>query len=146
MKICRNQNVLHPVLVNCMKKIQVNVIDAHNMPIRLFETGRQHDRHEMLIHKGKTKDIVSRHLYNLENVPPLSATAVDYVYFDPKWAWNLRDSTTNAWYILFGNMVLDLCPELQWAGMNRKSVNFCHFELLNTVMVANLDKVPCVTY
>lgn len=144
MKIQRSTDPLHPILIDCIRRIQRNVIDAHNIPIRLFETGRNHDRHEMLVKKGKTKDIISHHLYNLENDPPLYATAVDYVYFDFKWSWNLRDSTTNLWYLLFGNLVLDLCPELQWSGMNRKSVNFCHFELMRNTIISNLKEIPCV--
>ncbi len=144
MKIKRTIDVLHPILAECVRRISSQLIDAHNMPIRLFETGRDHDRHEMLVNKGKTKDIISRHLFNLKNVPPLYATAVDYVYFDTKWSWNLRDTTTNSWYILFGNSVLDLCPELQWSGMNRKSVNFCHFEIKREVLINNLKNTPCV--
>jgi len=144
MKIQRRLDNSHPVLVSCVKKIQKNIIDQHKTPFRLFETGRSHDRHQMLIKKGKSKDIVSRHLYNLENDPPLYATAVDYVYFDTKWSWNLRNSTINAWYILFGNLVLDLCPELQWFGMNRKSVNFCHFELKQDILIGNIKDFPCV--
>jgi len=144
MKICRNNETLHPILVKSVRKIQKEVIDAHSCPIRLFETGRDHTRHETLINKGKTKDIISRHLYNLENDPPLYATAIDYVYYDRKWSWNLRDGTTTAWYILFGNLVLDLCPELKWGAYNRKSVNYCHFELRYGVIQSNLDVVPCV--
>ncbi len=144
MKIKRSTDILHPVLADCVRRINSNIIDAHNAPMRLFETGRDHDRHEMLVNKGKTKDIISRHLYNLKNDPPLYPTAIDYVYFDSKWSWNLRDSTINAWYILFGNLVLDLCPELQWSGLNRKSVNFCHFEIKRQVLIDNLDNIPCV--
>lgn len=144
MKIKRTTDILHPILIDCVRRISTEIIDAHNMPIRLFETGREHDRHEMLISKGKTKDIISRHLFNLKNVPPLYATAVDYVFFDTKWSWNLRDTTTNSWYILFGNSVLDLCPELQWSGMNRKSVNYCHFEIKRQVLIDNLKNIPCV--
>jgi len=144
MKIQRNVSMLHPTLIQCVKRIQSQIIDAHNVPIRLFETGREHNRHEMLINKGKTKNIISNHLYNLENDPPLYAMAVDYVYYDKKWSWNLRDGTTNAWYILFANLVLDVCPELKWGGYNRKSINFCHFELLKTAIIAKLDEIPCV--
>lgn len=144
MKIYRRLDPLHPLLIKSVKKIQTEIIDIHNMPVRLFETGREHDRHEMLINKGKTKDIVSGHLYNLQNIPPLYASSVDYVYFNTKWSWNLRDSTTNAWYILFGNMVLDICPELQWGGQNRKSMNFCHFQLKKKVMIDHLKEIPCV--
>jgi len=144
MKIQRNTDALHPIMKVCVRKIQTEIIDTHNIPIRLFETGREHGRHEMLISKGKTKDIISHHLYNLENKPPLYATAIDYVYFDSKWSWNLRDSTTNSWYILFGNLVLDACPELQWSGMNRKSVNYCHFELKREAILEAMKDVPCV--
>lgn len=144
MKIQRSLEMLHPVLAKSIRKIQIEVIDAHNMPMRLFETGRDHERHQILISKGKTKDLASFHLYNLKNIPPLYATAIDYVYFDKKWSWNLRDSTTNAWYILFGNLVLDVCPELKWGGFERKSVNFCHFELKRESIISNLKLIPCV--
>jgi len=144
MKIQRSLENTHPIMVGCVKKIQKDVIDAHNIPVRLFETGREHERHKMLISKGKTKDIISHHLYNLDNDPPLYATAVDYVFFDSKWSWNLRDLTTNSWYILFGNLVLDACPELQWSGMNRKSVNFCHFELKRATLISHMKEYPCV--
>lgn len=144
MKIQRSTETLHPSLVKCIRRISTNIIDLHNVPIRLFETGRDHERHAMLLGKGKTKDVVSRHLYNLENDPPLYATAVDYVFYDEKWSWNLRNSTVSAWYILFGNMVLDICPELEWAGQNRRSVNYCHFQLRYNHMLSQIDNIPCV--
>ena len=144
MQIFRNLDMVHPILKQCIKKIQTQIIDGHNMPIRLFETGRDHERHNTLIQRGKTKDPISRHLYNLENIPPLYSTAVDYVYYDKKWSWNLRDSTVMAWYVLFGNLVLDVCPELQWSGESRKDVNYCHFELKREIMVLNWEKIPCV--
>lgn len=145
MKIQRAIDTLHPLMVDCVTKIQQQVIEAHRMPVRLFETGRVHERHNMLIQRGKTKDIVSRHLYNLDNDPPLYATAVDYVFYDGRWSWNLRDTTVQSWYILFGNLVLDVCPELEWGGQNRKSTNYCHFQLRADVLINNLDTVPCVT-
>ncbi|MCP3685832.1 MAG: M15 family metallopeptidase [bacterium] len=145
MKVQRSTDMLHPILTDCVRRIQKEVISTHNLPIRLFETGREHDRHDMLISRGKTKDIISKHLYDLKNTPPLYATALDYVvYLNSKWSWNLRDSTINSWYILFGNLVLDVCPELRWRGFDRKSVNFCHFELRQEVMYANLEGIPCV--
>jgi hypothetical protein len=144
MQIKRSQEMLHPILAECVNKIQKDIIDAHNIPMRLFETGRSSERHKMLISKGRTKDYISGHLYNLENDPPLYARAVDYVFYDGRWSWNLRDSTITAWYNLFGNLVLDACPELNWYGVNRKSMNLCHFVLRERVMVQNLDKIPCV--
>jgi hypothetical protein len=146
MKIIRNTEILHPILKNCVQKIQSEIIDYHEVPIRLFETGRESDRQQMLLSKGKTQNAVTRHKFNLKNDPPLYVTAVDYVYFDTKWSWNLRDSTVISWYILFGNMVLDLCPELTWFGVNRKNINYCHFELRMEIMLKNLKKYPCVLY
>jgi len=135
---------LHPILLPVLARIKQEVIIRHNVPMRIFETGREHDRHDALIKKGKTKDIISRHLYNMENDPPLYATAVDYVHFEGKWSWNLRDSSISAWYALFGNLVLDICPELEWAGFNRKGVNFCHFQLKESVIVNSFDTIPSV--
>ncbi len=79
MKILRSLDTLHPLLTSCVRKIQKDVIDFYNVPMRLFETGRSHERHAILINKGKTKDLVSRHLYNLDYDPPLYAMAVSYV-------------------------------------------------------------------
>ena len=143
MKIKRSMDMLHPILIECTRKIQKEV-DQYNIPMRLFETGRSHERHKMLISKGRTKDYISGHLYNLENYPPLYAKAVDYVFYDGRWSWNLRDSTVTAWYNLFGNLVLDTCPELNWHGTNRKSINLCHFILKENVIINNLDTYPCV--
>lgn len=145
MKILRTVEMLHPTLKECVDRIQKEVIIKHSMPIRLFETGRVHNRHAELIKRGKTKDVMSGHLFNLENDPPHYATAVDFVYYDSKWSWNLRDSSITAWYVLFGNKVLDVCPELKWGCMNRKSTNYCHFELRREVMIENIDIYPCVT-
>ena len=129
MKIIRDLDLLHPILKDNVLKIQKEIIDAHNMPMRVFETGRTKERHEFLLQRGKTKDVISRHRFAVSRIPPIYATAVDFVYYDGKWSWNLRDSTISAWYTLFGNLVVDLCPDLLWYGYNRKSVNLCHFEL-----------------
>lgn len=144
MKILRTTEMLHPVLSNCIDRIQKEVIIKHNIPMRLFETGREHSRQQALLQRGKTKDILSKHLFNLENDPPLYATAIEYVYYNSKWSWNLRNPTTTAWYILFGNLVLDTCPELFWGGIDRKSVNYCYFQLKESVVHDNYDKFPCV--
>ncbi len=145
MKLHRDLHLLHPLLRESALKIQKEIINVYNVPIRVFETGRNSDRHSFLLSKGKTKDIVSCHLCNLLNDPPLYSTAIDYVFYDDKWSWNLRDSTVMSWYTLFGNLVLDLCPELQWSGMNRKAINFCHFKLKQDIIIANLKMIPCVT-
>lgn len=145
MQIIRSTRYLHPILKKCSDTIQLQ-IDNYNMPFRIFETGRTQERHDFLIKKGKTVDYITKHRFNLESTPPLYSTAIDYVYFDKKWSWNLRDSTILAWYILFGNIVLDLCPELKWYGVNRKNINYCHFELRSEIIQSNLKKYPCVIY
>ena len=143
MKILRTTEMCHPILKDCIERINKEIL-KHQIPIRVFETGRTHDRHEILIQRGKTRDVFSRHIFNLENDPPLYCTAVDYVYYDGKWSWNLRDSTISSWYILFGNIVLDVCPELEWAGQNRKSKNYCHFQIRYDILLENLRDIPCV--
>jgi hypothetical protein len=136
--------MLHPLLIDCVNKIQSEIIAKHNIPIKLFETGRDYERHNSLIKKCKTKDLISMHLFNLENTPPLYATAVDYVFYDGRWSWNLRDSTILSWYSLFGNLALDICPNLIWKGEDRKSLNYCHFELKQEVIHTYLESIPCV--
>ena len=143
-RIIRTTEPLHPILIACVNKIQNNVINTHSMPFRLFESGRSHDRHQSLLRKGKTKDIMSQHLFDLEHTPPLYATAVDYVYYDGKWSWNIRNGSIKSWYKLLGNLILDTCPELKWCGLNRKQTNYSQIQLRDSVNIENLDKYPCV--
>jgi len=144
MKVLKDTSMLHPLLIGIVDRIQLQVIDKHNAPVRLFETGRQHDRHQAMLYKGTTQSVISRHLYDLTLTPPLYATAIDYVYFNERWSWNLRDATVASWYNVFGHSVLDICPELLWGGLNRKSGNFTHFELRESVIYDNIEKYPCL--
>jgi hypothetical protein len=144
MKVSKDFTTVHPVLIESCLKIQKDIIEKHSFPMRLFELGRTKDRHQALITKGRTKDILSRHLYNLENDPPLYCTAVDYVFYNGAWSWNLRNAVILSWYNLFGYLVLESCPELTWGGLNRRSSNFNHFELRRDIIVDNLDDYPCV--
>ena len=109
--------LLHPVLREVCIRIQTEIIIRHNMPMKLFETGRSQKRHQHLLDKGRTQNLYSKHLFNLNDPDNLLyAAAVDFVHYDGKWSWNLRDQTVLSWYLLFGNLVLDLCPELEWHG------------------------------
>ncbi len=143
MQTQRTLEMLHPILREKVDIIQKEVIYKYKMPFKLFETGRTKDRHQMLISKGKTKNIISEHLYDLEIIPPLYATGVDFVYFDKTWSWNLRDLSIFSWYNLFGNLVLDVCPELKWGAFNRKMMNYTHFVLRKEVIVDNISKFEC---
>ena len=134
---------VHPVLIQSIQKIESNIIKKHSLPFKIFETSRTHERHQELLNKGKTQDIASHHLYNLDANTILYCTAIDYVYFDRKWSWNLRNSTIFYWYNLFGNLVLDCCPELEWGGNNRKSTKYDHFQLSKECILSNLEKYPC---
>ena len=139
--------LVHPILRDVCIRIQTSVIAAHNMPMKLFETGRRQERHQHLVSKGRTQNFYSKHLYNLSDEQNLLyAAAVDFVYYDGKWSWNLRDQTILSWYLLFGNTVLDICPELEWHGENRKGVNYTHFQLRDEFIVDNLDKYPCILH
>lgn len=144
MRVIKDLNMVHPVLRKVQGRIQEQVISKYNAPFRLFETGREHERHQSLISKGRTKDVMCRHLFDLENDPPLYATAVDYVYFGSEWSWNLRNAVTYHWYTLFGQLVLAACPELEWAGLNRRCTNYNHFQLRMEVIVDHIDIFPCV--
>lgn len=146
MRILRSTEMLHPVLKECVTKIEKEIIAVHNAPMRLFETGRTNERHRSLVEKGKARSLISKHIFNLDNDPPLYSCAIEYVYYDGKWSWNLRDTTVESWYKVFGNLVLDLCPELKWMGNNRKSVNYCCFELRDEIIYENINKYPCVVY
>jgi hypothetical protein len=145
MKVYKGTEFLHPLLPPILDRIEEKVIKKYNAPFRIFETSRDRERHAQLVQRGKTRDVISMHLYDIENDPPLYATAVDYVYYVDKWSWNLRDATVASWYTLFGHLVLDVCPELSWGGLNRKSANVNHFELRQSIILANIDEIPCVT-
>lgn len=144
MKVLRDFNSVHPVLVSNIQKITKSIIDPHSMPFRIFETGRLPARHAELLSRGKTTELLSKHIFDLEIDPPLYCTAVDFVYYDEKWSWNLRDSTILNWYKLFGNMVSDMCPDLYWKGLDRQNTNYSHFELTDDCISFYMDKYPCI--
>lgn len=132
MSIIRDPNVLDPRMRDCVDRIQSNIIDVHNMPIQLFETGRTSDRQRMLFSHGKAQSAISEHLFDLEAKPPIFATAMCYVYLDPEtggWSWNFRSNKVKAAYYFFGELVLDFCPELEWAGYWRTAVDYTFFRL-----------------
>lgn len=143
MKTNKDLAVVHPLLVECIKRIQRDIIDAHNLPMRLFETGRTRLRQHELVQAGKETSLTSSYIYDFDITPPLYCTAVSYVFFDKKWSWNLRDSTIMAWYQLFGNLVLDECPEIIWGGNYRKNTNYTVFRLRETAILQALSKIKC---
>jgi len=139
-------DLLHPILKDICVKIQTEIIQKHSMPFKLFETGRNHERHQFLLTKGRTQTVYSKHSYCLDSDVPLYSVAVDYVFFNGRWSWNLRDQTVVSWYTLFGNMILDSFPDIQWGGNFRKSANYTHYELRKDTIIENVEKFPCVLH
>lgn len=139
-------NLLHPVLKDISSRIKIDIIQKYSMPFKLFETGRTHERHQTLLSKGRTQNMFSKHVFSLEGDIPLYSEAMDYVFYDGRWSWNLRDNTIKSWYELFGNLVLDCCNEIKWGGTSRKSMNYTHFELKENVIIENIEKYPCIMH
>ena len=143
MKIITSTDMLHPILKKYVDEIN-DLIIIHDIPMKLFETGRTKERHTTLMNKGKEFSVISPHFFDLKSDPPLYASAISYVYYDKKWSWNLRDNTIAAWYNLFGNIVMDKCNGILWGGYLRKNMNVNLFLLKQTTIKNNLKKYPCI--
>ena len=128
-KIIRSVDVLHPELRDAHKIIRSEIIGKHNMPIRLFETGRTRERHEMLLRKGLVSgDIVCKHRFDLQR--DIYATAMAYVYYDGRWSFNIRNARVKRWLQVFGEMVLDKFDNIKWQGYNRERTDYTTYELI----------------
>lgn len=126
----RAVNVLLPTLQKIVPIIQRDIIDLHNIPMRLFETGRTNARQQELISKKKERTLVSRYLYDLGHSPPLYSSAVGYVFYDDSWSWNIRNLLVRRWYELFGELVMDRFGDrLEWGGYWRRYVDYTYFQL-----------------
>lgn len=127
---CRDTNVLHPVLQRIIPVIQRDIIDLHNIPMRIFETGRTVVRQQELVNKKKTRTLVSRYLYNLACSPPLYSSAISYVFYDTSWSWNVRNLLIRRWFELFGELVMDrFSDRLEWGGYWRRYVDYTYFQV-----------------
>lgn len=126
-KILRDTTYLHPRLAKAVRQIETELIQRHMLPFRLFETGRFVVRQKLLVDRGLDNSMASAHLI-MPGVIEQSA-AVDFVYFDNAWSWNLRNQTVLRWYQLFGELVVNVCPDLWWSGHSRTYIDYTHFEL-----------------
>ena len=136
-QILRDPKLLHPILLDCHTRIQKQILGKYNCPLRLFETGRLVERQAVLVRKGKSTTLVSRHFFRIDTEPKVLSTAVDYVYHQGHWSWDLRKASIKAWYELFGELVLDICPELDWGRNNRYRADHNHFELKQEILEAH---------
>jgi hypothetical protein len=95
-----------------------------------------------LIAKRKQRTLVTRYLVDLDSDPQIFSTAVNYVYYTSRWSWDLRDMTVKRWYQLFGELVMDLCPNIEWAGYWRSNVDYTNFQLKQAVCTAEGIIIP----
>lgn len=136
-QILRDVKLLHPIAQDCHSRIQKQIIEKYSVPFRLFETGRLIERQAVLVRKGKSTTLVSRHFFRIDTTPKVLSTAIDYVYYQGYWSWDLRRATVKAWYELFGELVLDLCPELEWGRYDRSRADYNHFQLRQDILDSN---------
>lgn len=133
-QILRDTKLLHPILREAHSQVQQQVIEKHRAPFRLFETGRLIERQASLVRKGKAPSLTSRHFFRIDTEPKVLSTAIVYVFYSGRWSWDLRSATVKAWYQLFGELVLDLCPDLFWGGYRRNNVDYTYFEIRQAVL------------
>ncbi len=134
-QVIRDLDSLHPLLREEVRRIQREVIDQHRAPFRVFETARSAERQMSLVEKRKTRQLVTRYICDLNSDPVIHSTAVNFVYFQSKggWSWDVRNQTVKRWYQLFGELVLDLCPVLEWGGTWRTNTDYNHFQIKQLV-------------
>jgi hypothetical protein len=134
-QIIRTFEYVHPILSECAQKIDELIIKPYNVPFAVFETARTYDRQRELYLQNRARGLQSRHLFDMSKVPLEYATAIHYVYIvQGRWSWNVRDLTIRRWWQLFGEMVLDICKEIEWGGTWRKNQDYAHFQLKQSVI------------
>lgn len=132
-QIIRETDYLHPLMRAAVQTIQRDVIERHRLPFRLFETARTPARQLSLYNKRKVRTLASYFYFDLKGDPVIHSTAVCFVHFTDRWSWDIRTRTTKRWYELFGELVLDACPDLDWAGNWRSNIDYTHFQLKQAV-------------
>lgn len=141
-QVLRDPELLHPVLREHVASIQREVIERHSMPFKLFETGRTRERQADLVEKRRARTLVSRQFFDLDRDPELYSTGFNLVHFSRRWSWDVRNRTIVAWYQLLGELVLDLVPDLEWAGYWRSCSDYTFFQLRHSVLVREGIVIP----
>lgn len=98
----------------------LELIAAHNLPFKVFETLRTKERQEELFKKGTTKTMNSKHL---------EGNAIDFVVFiDGKWSW---ENKHRFYYDFLGALVNSrLSGKVRWGGNFKSFYDGPHFELI----------------
>ncbi len=134
-QVLRDVELLHPVLREHVRRIQHEIVERHSMPFKLFETGRTRERQADLVEKRRARTLVSQQFFDLEREPAMYATGFNLVHFSRRWSWDVRNRTILSWYQLLGELVLDLVPDLEWAGYWRSCSDYTYFQLRRSVLV-----------
>jgi len=141
-QVLRDPELLHPILREHVAHIQREVIERHSMPFKLFETGRTRERQADLVEKRRARTLVSRQFFDVEREPPLYSTGFNLVHFSRRWSWDVRNRTIVSWYQILGELVLDLVPDLEWAGYWRSCSDYTFFQLRHAVLVREGIVIP----
>lgn len=134
-QVLRDVELLHPLLREHVRRIQHEIVDRHSMPFRLFETGRTRERQADLVEKRRARTLISQQFFDLDKTPALYSTGFNLVHFSRRWSWDVRNRTILAWYQLVGELILDLVPDLEWAGYWRSCSDYTYFQLRRSVLV-----------
>lgn len=106
-----------------------NLIEEHEMPFHVFETGRTIERQKLLVEQRKERALITDLYFSLDKPIKLS-TAIKIVYYKDHWSWDIRNSTIKAWYLLLGELTLDSTNDIGWGGTWRKHQDYTHFYVL----------------
>lgn len=120
----KDPNLLEEKLLNIYNKIQIEIINHHQLPFKLFETRRTLERQKELLAKGYTKTLNSRHFPNANGL----SEAMDLVlYIDGKPTW---DTSKIYYYQFLGERIMEEFGDvLTWGGKWQSFKDFPHFEL-----------------
>jgi hypothetical protein len=118
----RNLDDLDPELRKIVNKI-LKLIDKHQLPFRVFETLRSEKRQKILVKRGYSKTLKSKHLPNCKG----KSEAIDFVvYRKGRWTW---DDDIKYWYDILGILVTSNFENVRWGGHFHRFYDGSHFEL-----------------
>ena len=123
-EIQKDPSLLDDRLLQIYNRINIEIINFHNLPFCLFETLRTPDRQKMLFDAGFTKTMHSKHLPNADG----KSEAMDLVlYIDNKPTWDFR---YQHYYNFLGNLVLNkFSDDIVWGGTFKSFYDGPHFQL-----------------
>lgn len=120
-KVCREIGDLHPKMQEFVTEA-LRLIHKHRLPFKLFETIRTVERQKLLVAKGYSKTMRSKHL---------RGRAVDFVcYIDKKWSWSPKH---HFWYDILGLLLIKSLTGVTWGGNWTTFIDRPHYQLDNDI-------------